>query len=286
MLVLADAEWNGDTADTIHVISVSEYPKGATRSFTNMEEFEQWVKSTKITKWFFHAGLTADIPVINRYFGYELINPQDVVDTFVVSRLVAYKKFATHSLKELGVKLKVFKGDYTGGWDEYSEEMREYCEQDVEVLRAIVDHYWKYISDPAWADAMRTEHNAAILCNEMQENGFMFDKEKAEGLLEDVTKSMEVLEESFKSAFPPKLVETKRLKVRYYKDGKLYKNILEAIAEYPKTKFEGDELIVYDYKEFKPGSPQDRIDVLWDAGWKPVDKTKGHIKKLREGRRR
>ena len=49
-------------------------------------------------------------------------------------------------------------------------------------------------------------------------------------------------------------------------------------------KVEGDELICFDYQAFNPGSPVDRIDVLWDAGWKPVIKTKGHKKFEKDSR--
>ena len=28
---------------------------------------------------------------------------------------------------------------------------------------------------------------------------------------------------------------------------------------------------------FNPGSTKQRIERLWEAGWKPVDKTKGHL---------
>lgn len=41
--------------------------------------------------------------------------------------------------------------------------------------------------------------------------------------------------------------------------------------KYPLTKVEGDELLCFDYEAFNPGSPIDRIDVLWGAGWKTLD---------------
>jgi hypothetical protein len=105
------------------------------------------------------------------------------------------------------------------------------------------------------------------------------------GLLSDVKQEMKELEDSFETSFPPKLVESKRLKLRYTTDGRLYKNIADAVAAYPKVEFTDDEVIVYEYKHFNPGSPKDRIETLWDAGWKPIEKTKGHIAKERESRK-
>lgn len=285
-LYCLDAEWNGDKADVLHCVSVKEYPSGHEETFLNVKDFAKWVRETNVTKFFIHAGLTADVPVINSIAGYEVLDKNKVVDTFVVSRLVDYKRYSTHSLKEIGKDLGVYKGDYDGGWDVCTPEMVEYCEQDVEVLKAIVKKFWPYIMDPDWADAMRLEHQMATLCAEMQTNGFDFDKELATSLLDDVKYEMEVLESSFRKAFAKKLVEVKRLKMRYTKDGIPYASVLKAMEQYPKTEVEGGELVVYDYKEFNPGSPKDRIDVLWDAGWKPYEKTKGYINKEREERRK
>lgn len=37
-------------------------------------------------------------------------------------------------------------------------------------------------------------------------------------------------------------------------------------------------------EQFNPASPKQRIDVLTEAGWKPTEKTKGHIAELRKGK--
>ncbi len=279
-----DAEWNGDKADVIHVIVVKQYPTGHSFTFTDMPEFKEWVKKVNPDRWFIHAGQTADVPVINNYFNETVIDPDKVIDTFVVSRTVNYSKFFTHSLKELGEHLKVYKGDYTGGWDTCSPGMITYCEGDADVLKAIVKFYWSEITDPNWATALKTENQIAALCGEMKMNGFEFDIPLAEQTLKEVKGEMKELEDSFHEAFGEKLEEVKRLKLRYTKDGTLFKSIQKAISEYPKVEFDDEDVIVYDYVRFNPGSPKQRIDVLWDAKWEPVEKTKGHLAKLREGR--
>lgn len=281
-LYCLDAEWDGDKESVIHCIVVKEYPKGQDKTFTDLNEFKKWRKDTIVDRFIIHNGLTSDVPVINKVAGEVILEPGKVIDTFVVSRLVDYNKFNTHSLKELGQHLGVYKGDYTGDWGVCTKEMIEYCEQDVEVLKAITKMLWLHIVDPKLAEAMRLEHEVATICDDMQRNGFLFDKDKAEDLLEEVKDEMETLENRFKKNFPSKLVEVKRLKMRYTKDGVPYATVLRAMSDYPKTEVDGDELVVYDYKEFNPGSSKDRIDVLWDAGWEPVEKTKGYIKELRK----
>lgn len=282
-IVLCDTEANGLNPTKIHFIRVKTLD-GFAFTFFDMEAFTLWVTAYKPDKWVFHNGLGYDVWVINRLVG-PLINPRDVVDTAVVSRLVNYNKFSTHSLKELGQYLGVFKGEYTGDWDVCTPEMVAYGEQDVEVLEAIFNHYKPQIMDPAWAKAMRVEHDMAIICHDMSTNGFYFDEAKAKELLDSIQREMKVIEDNFATTYPPKLVEVNRIKYRQKADGSLYKNVEDAMTKYPMTRVEGDELVCFDYEPFNPASPKHRIDVLWDAGWKPTQKTKGHKKFEKESRR-
>lgn len=285
-ILVADAEWDGDRQSKIHCVSCKllgkEHP---VQRFTGMSVFEEYIKDINPNKWVFHNGLTSDIKVLNKLTKLDILE-RNVIDTFVVSRLVNYKKFRTHSLKEIGEYLGVYKGDYNGGWDEYTPEMGEYCDGDVLVAEAVFNHYRKEIMDPRWADAMRLEHDTASLCYTIGKTGFQFDQIEAEDILSDIHEDIKVLEDSFKSTFSSKLIEVNRLLYKTTKDGRLYTTVLKAIEKYPKTEVVGHELVCYDYKEFNPGSPKDRIDVLWSAGWKPYDKTKGHNEALRRARRR
>lgn len=282
-ILLADCETDGLDYTKMHCTSCKLLGSSSLIRFTDMNAFEDYIEDTKPDKWVFHNGLNFDVHVINELTGVE-VNYDDVIDTAVVSKLVNYSKFRTHSLKELGQHLGVHKGDYTGGWDTYTEEMGDYCDKDVVVLEAIFNMYEKEIFDPKWEEAMSVEHEMAYLCYKMQKSGFGFDVPEAKLLLSEINKEKKELEDSFKAAFGSKLVETKRIKYRTKADGSLYSNVIKALAEYPKTLVEGDELICYDYKEFNAASPRDRIDALWDAGWSPHEKTQGHLKKLKEHR--
>lgn len=285
MILLADCETDGLDYTKMHCVSCKPYSTGDPLiRFTKMREFEEYTGDMKPKKWVFHNGLNFDVDAVNSTTGVE-IDYKDVIDTAVVSKLVNYSKFRTHSLKELGEYLGVHKGEYAGSWDYYNEEMGDYCDQDVRVLEAIFNLYHEQIYDPAWAKSLRVEHEMAWLCRTMQKNGFGFDTARAEGLLSEINKEKNELEDSFKAAFGSKLIEVKRIKYRTKADGTLYSNVIKALSEYPKTKVEGEELVCYDYKEFNPGSPIDRIDALWDAGWNPHEKTVGYIKKLKESRR-
>lgn len=246
--------------------------------YKTLEEFNEYAKSVDL--WVAHNGLSFDVPVVNRLLATG-IKESSVVDTFVVSRLVNYTRFNTHSLDELGQSLGVPKGKFND-WSQLSQEMVDYCIQDVEVNEKIYNHYKRFIWSDDWKDSLRLEHDMVLVNNDMSTNGFKFDTEKARELLSDIRSRMDSLEELFQTVWPPELVEVNRIQYRLKADGTLYKNVLEAYDRYPKVEQKGTELVCYDYVAFKPGSPKDRIEKLWQAGWEPVERTKTHAKFQRE----
>ncbi len=273
-LVFADIETDGLNPTKIHFVRVATQD-GFKQTFFDMSLFKVWTETYLPDKWVFHNGLGFDVWHINRLVG-PIINPRNIIDTFVVSRLVNYSKFITHSLEELGEYVGYRKLKFDGPWDVCTEEMVKYGEQDVEVLMEIFELYKDYIYSKEWASAMRLEHDMAIVSWDMSQNGFSFDKPTAEAMLEMISEEMLTMENSFQEEFPPQLVEVNRLKYRTKKDGTLFSSVEDAMARYPLCKVEDSELVCFDYKVFNPASATDRIDALWEAGWKPVIKTKGH----------
>lgn len=282
MFVIADIEADGLDPTKIHCMWCKEYTSGKWHTFYNKEDYHAYTRHKKIV-WVFHNGLQYDVPVLNRLWDAN-IDSKKVIDTHVVSRTIDYTAFSTHSLKEIGEKLGVYKGDYTGGWENWNEEMDEYCKQDVEVTAAIFKNFYKEITNLSWKKSLRVEHDMAIICEDMNSNGFHFNKKKAEEYLLKILKEKKELEDSFHVSFPPSLVEKTRLQIKRTKDGKLHKRIKDAYEKYPKVEVDGEELVCYVYEPFDPASPKKRIDALWESGWKPVDKTKGHIDHEKSGR--
>lgn len=283
MLVFADVEADGLKPTKVHCIAVLTPDFEEPILFTDMNIFYRWVSEYKTITWVFHNGLGYDVDAINKLTPVT-IDKKNVIDTLVVSKTLNYSRFNTHSLKELGTHLGVYKGGYSGGWDKYTDEMGEYCKQDVKVLKAVYGMYQADIMNPQNKRALRVEHDFATVCKDMSTTGFPFDKEKAELLLDDVQKEMDELEEGFQSLLSSKRVEVKRIKMRYKKDGDLMATSVRALTENPDVEIQGDEIVVYGQSGFNPGSPKQRVDALWEYGWKPVDKTIGHIKSLRSGK--
>jgi len=245
----------------------------------NFKEFLVYAKTVDL--WIAHNGIGFDYRVVNNVFGYEVISPAKVIDTFIVSRLINYNRFRTHSLEELGTHLKFPKFKFSD-WSNLSPEMIRYCVQDVIVLEAIFKMYKKFIFDSDWSDSMRLEHDIALVNNEMSDTGFLFNVEDAKVLLDQITKRKTKLEDELQRTWPPELQEVNRIQFRMKADGTMFKNVAESYGQYPMVKQIGSELVCYDYVAFKPGSTKDRVEKLWQAGWEPVEKTKTHAKFARE----
>lgn len=285
MIVLADVEANGLHPTEIHCVCLHILDTGMDLTYTDMEAFSIWVNLQEKIQWVFHNGLGYDVDVINRLTKVH-IDPKDVIDTLVCSKLFNYGKFRTHSLKEIGMYLGVYKGDYDGGWEVCTPEMVEYCEQDVKVLKAIFKMLLPSIKDKRFAKALRCEHDFAVICTGMGNTGFPFDKTEGARMLSEIEDEMSVLQEEFDKLLSGGRVEKRRVKLRHRKDGELMATSVRALTENPDTEIDGDEIVVYEPHVFNPGSPKQRVDALWKYGWKPVNKTVGHIKELRNARSR
>ena len=289
-IVAMDIETDDLDAKHIWIVVGQDVKTGATDIFRNLTSdpaeamrFKHYCH--RVDKFVFHNGIGFDVPVLNRILG-NTIPLQKVIDTLIVSRLVDYNIKDGHSLDAWGKRLGLFKGhfkDFAGG---LTQEMEDYCINDVAVTVKLFNKFKTVIMDKQWAPALRIEHDIQIICEEMTTNGFYFNQDKAEEYLGEILCRMEELEAQFQVDFPPNLTEVKRIKYRTKGDGSLYKSVTDALEKYPHTYVDttGEEpvLVCHDYVSFNPGSTKQRIERLWEAGWQPVDKTIGHIKFQRE----
>ena len=83
-----------------------------------------------------HNGITFDFPVLNRLWGtkFKLSN---VEDTLIMSRLFNPEREGGHSLDAWGQKLGHNKIEFHD-FDQYSEEMLEYCKGMCLLLRSYI----------------------------------------------------------------------------------------------------------------------------------------------------
>jgi DNA polymerase-1 len=108
----------------------------------------------------------------------------------------------------VGLPPRDYKGNYTGGWDEWSQEMQDYCEQDVEVTGKL----YRFLTEPKatpterWPRAEELEHSAQYLCSQIERNGIPFDVDGAVTLYAELAALRERMTNELKVLFPPWVV--------------------------------------------------------------------------------
>ena len=292
-IVAMDIETDALDARRIWVICTQDTSSGEKNQFLNVdtipEERQRFIDYiADADRFVLHNGIGFDVPVLNRMLDGVNIDYDKVIDTMIVSRLVDFSVEGGHSLKAWGQRLGNYKTDYSD-WSHLNQEMIDYCHQDVTVTVELYKKFRKVIEDPEWQEALKCEHQIQRLCEQMTENGFYFNQTLALSMLDVIKARMEELETGFQQDFPPKLEVVNTIKYRLKKDNTPVASVDNARSKYVMTKVDNSvnppDLHCYDFVSFNPASPKQRIDRLWEAGWEPVEKTKGHIEYEREKQR-
>lgn len=278
MALIFDLETDGllDEVTKIHCLVIKDSDKDYGMSYFG-DDIESGLR--EVMKHPLIAGhniIKYDIPVIQKLYPWFTIDPSKVFDTLVATRLIwanikdndnlllkegrlPGKLFGSHSLEAWGYRLGNYKGDYKGGWETFTQEMLDYCIQDVEVTSAL---YEKIVSKQYSQTALELEHQVAWLMAKQERNGFHFDMKKASDLLSRLVQRRGELERELKDYFGswviqlPPFVPKVNNKTRGYTKG--------VPIERTKT------------IEFNPSSRDhiaDRLSTLY--GWKPTVFTEG-----------
>ncbi len=287
-IIAADTEANGylDVADKMWLFGGTDVATGEEFHFEpfrgekQKQESIRWAKSVDL--WVGHNFISYDGPLCNTLLDPDLVDLTKVIDTYIVSRTLKFDmripegcRKGAHSLEAWGLRLGHNKGDFHA-FDEWSEEMVEYWKDDLIIQNKLYKKFHKYIWDPEWAKAFRIEHDTQIGLDEQKVYGFHFKKDEAKDLLSRVNAEKEQLEAEIQEDYPPQLTHIRDIKYVIKKDGNEGHHVVKAKETYAMTKVDGELLECYDYVPFNPGSPTQRIDKLWEAGWKPFEKTKTH----------
>ena len=148
-IVLYDTEENSYTECNDHGSG-----EPITRAITLIEEADRIAG---------HNIINYDLRVIKKL--YPFFEPQgEIIDTLLLSKLyhpdmydldlkqkwkdMPTKLYGGHSLLSYGYRLGEYKGDYgqDADWKEWSQEMQDYCKQDVVVSTKLCDHFVPYLN--------------------------------------------------------------------------------------------------------------------------------------------
>ena len=164
-MLVFDIETNGLLHDVsqIHCIAIYDTQKEESFVFNDrggkcspITEALHWLTSADVIAG--HNVISFDIPVLRKVYPWFEYNG-DVLDTLVLSRLyhpnlmeidkrrniprMHQHLYGRHSLEAYGYRLGEYKGEYgkTSDWQSWSQEMQDYCEQDVKVTTKLCEHF-------------------------------------------------------------------------------------------------------------------------------------------------
>ena len=197
MRLVFDIEANGFyyEASLIHCLVAKDIDTGTVYKFepSKVEQGLKLLMSADVV--IGHNVIGYDLAVIKKLYPWFDIPRERVIDTLVLSRLLYSnlsdkdhadkvlkegKLYGSHSLKAWGYRLGEYKGDYEGGFTEFTEKMLEYNEQDVVVTERLYDLLSKHKAYSERASVL--EHQVAHIVAQQERQGFMFDVKAAEKL--------------------------------------------------------------------------------------------------------
>ena len=170
MTLVFDLETNGLLHDVtrIHCIAIYDSTTDEIETY-NDEKNNKYSISEGINKLLVadtivgHNIIGFDIPCISKL--YNFFTPRSsIVDTLLLSRLyhpniydidhkhkwrhMPLQLYGRHSLESYGYRHGEYKGEFgkTSDWSEWSQEMEDYCAQDVEVTKKLCDHFHPYLT--------------------------------------------------------------------------------------------------------------------------------------------
>lgn len=222
---------------------------GEIKHWRNKDGLQEYLKDSEVCG---HNIIGFDAPVLERVWDVS-IPRASLVDTLILSRLhnpdvdIAFiegqKVPAPHSLEAWGIRLgchKISFTDYDAGW---SEEMAEYCEQDVILLEKLHQHLLSLLNRDGFSQqSVELEHKVAVICKGMEDNGFKLDMPKAMSLHAHLVGRMSDIEAQMQLVFKPTYEELKT-------------------PEYW-------EVVTPDWKEYKAETKTELRQILKEAGYK------------------
>lgn len=235
-----------------------------------------------------HNSIRYDLPVLKKVLGFAARTDQEVLDTLILARLIFPNVRDTdraliiagklpgplegkHTLEAWGYRIGEHKAQYEGGFEEWSQEMQDYCVQDTETGVAL----WRFLRpDSCSRAAIELEHRIARLCDTIERAGVPFDVASAGRLHAELTGKQETLEKELVAQFGSWLAPIHQKPAKSTFTPKKDNATKGYIAGATFTKL---KLVT-----FNPGSRTDISHVLTRCGWRPTDYTPSGRPKIDE----
>ena len=200
MLITLDIETN-TKHDTIWCVVTQEVVTGNMVVHTTPETLAPLIRDA--VGFIGHNIIGFDAPVLEKVWNLHIPNNK-LLDTLVLSRLYNPSLDGGHSLDSWGKRLgdeKIDFSDYDGG---LSDEMIDYCKQDVALTTKLYKHLVKLLNEEEFSsECIVLEHNVATIMEVQHQNGFKIDVDGATTLYQHITHKMGKITEELQKVFPP-----------------------------------------------------------------------------------
>ena len=264
--IVFDIEANGLNPDTVWCIiayerEAKEYIEWSGDTLPN---FKDWVKEQDELEVIGHNIIGYDIPVLERLLNVDFSKCK-VTDTLVMSRLAEPSRLGGHSLENWGQLLHQPKGEHSD-WLNFSQDMVEYCQQDVRVNELVYQRLLRDLRDFG-TESVMLEGQVQRIISKQIENGWLLNQRAAFNLLGELKEKKFDLEDKVHEKFKPLPTFIKEITPKVKKDG-----TYSVVG----LKFLGDQWEIavapfsrLDYPEFNLGSRQQIGRYLKYFGWQP-----------------
>ena len=204
--VIVDIETDGLDATKVHCIVAKEVGSSDvwTWDHTNLNEFNSWCST--VDKFIMHNGVSFDAPQLNKLLNTNIKLGQ-IKDTLILSQLFDPVRKDGHGLGAWGERLGFPKME-CDNFSEYSEDMLEYCKNDVLLTEKVYDR----LNDEGKGFSNKSidlEHKVRAIIDQQEKNGFALDIRKTIGLLSKLSDEAHALTEWSLKEFQPTAVELK-----------------------------------------------------------------------------
>jgi hypothetical protein len=168
MRLVFDVETDGfyDNVSTLHCVAIKDLDTNQVLVFNDQGNRDPIARGITILEdaevIIGHNVINYDIPVIQKF--YPWFTPKRSLDTLVLSRLyhpnilqidqnhkfshMPLQLYGRHSLEAYGYRLQEYKGGFAKqtDWKEWSQDMEDYCVQDLQVTHKLWNHFQKSLS--------------------------------------------------------------------------------------------------------------------------------------------
>lgn len=214
--LIFDCETDGlyDQATKLHCLVIYDINKQQTFTYGPDQSADAIAHLATADVLIGHNIIFFDIPVLEKL--HDLKTNARLIDTLICTRLIwpkerldelDYEQYTevpknlrgSASLKAWGWRLADHKISFKD-FSEYSQEMLDYCIQDVVVTKKL----WEEIVKQNYPEpALKLEHDFALAINRQVRAGFPFDVDACLDLVDDLRAKQAELEIKLKEIFPP-----------------------------------------------------------------------------------